>query len=125
MWHLNSSQGQDLRGPSCVHGVEGVGVDLPGLLVGGSGADDVGDPGGPGDPGRHDGGHRVAVETSGDITTCSSDWNYSGRDKEQVNICLGYSPYTTSHPLTSIPGLIMIMFAVWLQNIHQCQCFKL
>ena len=81
MSHLNSSQSKDLRGARCFHGVESVGVDLPGLLVGRGGADNVGDPGSPSDPGGHHGGHCVAVETSGDITTSSPDWNYSGPDR--------------------------------------------
>ena len=56
-------------------------MDPPGLLVGRGGADDVGDPRGPRHPGRHHGRHRVAVESSGDVTTSSPDWNYSGPDR--------------------------------------------
>ena len=103
MRHLNSSQSQDLRGSSCLHGVQGVGVDLPGLLVGGSGADDVGDPGGPGDPRRHHGRHRVAVETSGDITTSSPDWNYSGRDSKLRSVWVIPGIPTTRPPTHSPP----------------------
>ena len=80
--HLDSPQGQDLGSSRSLHGVESVGVNLARLLVGGGRADDVGDPGCPGYPGRHDGGHRVPVQTSGDVAASSRDGDNSERERE-------------------------------------------